>query len=100
MLLLWRDSSCIDVAAHVGSILEHMVRLAPTGRHLAFEHSVGARRYGGGPDRVYELLTERAGVRIFDIDGGGPLRPLRAAGRGAVPAPLVLLRPPLGLVLD
>ena len=28
---------CIDVGAHEGSILAHMVEFAPLGRHLAFE---------------------------------------------------------------
>ncbi|HVA04460.1 MAG TPA: FkbM family methyltransferase [Acidimicrobiales bacterium] len=31
------DSNCIDVGAHVGSVLSDMVRLAPKGRHMAFE---------------------------------------------------------------
>lgn len=31
------DSSCIDVGASQGAFLEHMVRIAPRGRHLAFE---------------------------------------------------------------
>jgi FkbM family methyltransferase len=31
------DSSCIDVGANVGAVLREMVRLAPGGRHLAFE---------------------------------------------------------------
>jgi FkbM family methyltransferase len=31
------DSNCVDVGCHEGSILADMVRLAPTGRHIAFE---------------------------------------------------------------
>lgn len=31
------ESDCIDVGAHQGGFLQHMVRLAPQGRHLAFE---------------------------------------------------------------
>ena len=31
------DSSCIDVGAHSGEILREIVRLAPRGRHFAFE---------------------------------------------------------------
>jgi FkbM family methyltransferase len=30
-------SNCVDVGAHRGSILEHIVRIAPEGRHFAFE---------------------------------------------------------------
>jgi FkbM family methyltransferase len=32
-----RDSNCIDVGAHIGATLSTLVRLAPQGRHLAFE---------------------------------------------------------------
>jgi FkbM family methyltransferase len=35
--VLSRESSCIDVGANVGGILQHFVRLAPAGRHMAFE---------------------------------------------------------------
>ena len=31
------DSSCIDVGAHTGDFLREMLRLAPEGRHIAFE---------------------------------------------------------------
>jgi hypothetical protein len=31
------DSNCIDVGAHIGSTLRLLLRLAPRGRHLAFE---------------------------------------------------------------
>ena len=31
------DSNCIDVGAHIGSTLSTLVRLAPRGRHIAFE---------------------------------------------------------------
>lgn len=32
-----RDSNCIDIGAHIGATLSTLVRLAPEGRHLAFE---------------------------------------------------------------
>lgn len=35
--VLRRDSCCIDVGANVGEVLVEMLRLAPDGRHLAFE---------------------------------------------------------------
>lgn len=35
--LLLPDSCCVDVGAHRGDILWHMVRLAPRGTHYAFE---------------------------------------------------------------
>lgn len=31
------DSCCVDVGAHAGTCLDDMVRIAPNGRHLAFE---------------------------------------------------------------
>jgi len=31
------DSNCIDVGANVGSVLIHIVRAAPLGRHIAYE---------------------------------------------------------------
>jgi FkbM family methyltransferase len=35
--LLEPDSDCLDVGAHAGSVLAEMVRLAPRGRHVAWE---------------------------------------------------------------
>jgi FkbM family methyltransferase len=35
--ILKRDSSCIDVGAHNGDILRHMIEVAPAGNHHAFE---------------------------------------------------------------
>jgi len=35
--VLERDSNCIDIGASAGAILEHVVRLAPSGTHFAFE---------------------------------------------------------------
>ncbi len=40
---------------------------------MVFEHGLGsADHYGTTPDDVFELLVPRAGLRIFDLDGGGP----------------------------
>ena len=35
--VLRRDSNCIDVGAHAGSMLQRMLRVAPQGRHIAIE---------------------------------------------------------------
>jgi len=35
--VLRRNSSCIDVGAHYGNILCHMIEIAPLGKHYAFE---------------------------------------------------------------
>lgn len=58
--VLARDSICIDVGCHEGEILDEMLRLAPDGRHYAFEplphlHDLLARKYAGA-----------ANVRLFD----------------------------------
>ena len=39
-LVAWtvpRDGHCIDVGAHAGEILAELVRVAPGGRHIAYE---------------------------------------------------------------
>jgi FkbM family methyltransferase len=36
-VVLAPDSNCIDVGSHVGGVLQEMVRLAPAGRHIAYE---------------------------------------------------------------
>jgi FkbM family methyltransferase len=35
--VLRRDSCCVDVGAHAGSFVSDMLRIAPEGRHIAFE---------------------------------------------------------------
>lgn len=35
--LLREDSNCVDVGAHRGSVLQHLVHLSPRGHHIAFE---------------------------------------------------------------
>jgi FkbM family methyltransferase len=35
--LLEADSDCLDIGAHEGVVLREMVRLAPNGRHIAWE---------------------------------------------------------------
>jgi FkbM family methyltransferase len=50
--------------------IETIVRYRPT---VVFEHGRGAApHYATGPRDVYALLCERAGLRIFDLDGQGP----------------------------
>ncbi len=34
---LWPDAGCVDVGAHRGAVLGDIVRIAPQGRHIAFE---------------------------------------------------------------
>ena len=55
------------LAGALGTLREHR----PV---VAFEHGLGsADFYGTGPDDIWELLCERANLRIFDLDGRGPL---------------------------
>ena len=50
--------------------IETIVRYRPT---VVFEHGKGAApHYATRPRDVYALLCERAGLRIFDLDGQGP----------------------------
>ena len=40
---------------------------------VIFEHGKGsAAHYGTQPHHIYELLQDKAGLRIFDLDGNGP----------------------------
>jgi FkbM family methyltransferase len=49
------DSNCIDVGAHRGDVLKELVRLAPRGRHIAYEPVPGS----------YEQLRDRfPGVEV------------------------------------
>jgi FkbM family methyltransferase len=62
---LAEDSSCVDIGCHRGEVLADMVRLAPRGRHVAFEPV---------PDSHARLATEFPGVdvrhaAVSDSDG-------------------------------
>jgi len=67
--LLEPDSDCLDVGAHAGSVLREMARVAPRGRHLAWEPlpAFAARLREVFPDLdVREAaLSDRAGEREF-----------------------------------
>jgi FkbM family methyltransferase len=40
---------------------------------VVFEHGLGsADHYGTGPGDVFDVLTDGAGLRVFDLDGNGP----------------------------
>jgi FkbM family methyltransferase len=49
------DSNCIDVGSHRGDVLREFVRLAPSGRHIAYEPV---------PDSYESLRREFPGVEI------------------------------------
>jgi FkbM family methyltransferase len=74
--VLRKDSNCIDVGAHRGSILEQMVRLAPEGRHIAFEPYPGlgaelAERFPAVDVRTAALFNE-SGRRPFNARADEP----------------------------
>jgi FkbM family methyltransferase len=52
---LREDAGCLDVGAHVGSVLREIVRLAPRGRHVAWEPL---------PALAEELRARFAGVEV------------------------------------
>jgi FkbM family methyltransferase len=67
--LLRPDSDCLDVGAHEGAVLREMVRLAPKGRHVAWEPLPAfARRLRDEFPSVEvreAALSDRAGERAF-----------------------------------
>ncbi|HEV7750854.1 MAG TPA: FkbM family methyltransferase [Baekduia sp.] len=63
------DDDCIDVGANVGRVLEDIVRMAPQGRHVAFEpipdHAADLRRRFAQVDVHEAALAEEAGESSF-----------------------------------
>lgn len=64
----------IDVEGAEGKVMSGAIGVLERHRPLVvFEHGKGASpAYGTGPSEIYTILTERALLRIFDMDGGGP----------------------------
>lgn len=67
-----RDSNCIDIGCHLGSVLQQMIRLAPAGRHVAIEPvpHMAAWLKGKFPRvAIHQVaLSDRAGSASFIID--------------------------------
>ncbi len=70
--VLKHDSVCVDVGAHVGSVLVEMLKCAPQGRHFAFEPLPQCflklqKRFGKRPGvELFQLaLAEEAGSSSF-----------------------------------
>jgi FkbM family methyltransferase len=63
------DSNCVDVGAHQGAVLAEMVRVAPQGRHVAFEPipELAARLADRFPtvDVRAQALSNRSGTAEF-----------------------------------
>ncbi len=70
------DSDCVDVGAHAGSVLGEMVRLAPRGRHVAWEplpaFAAGLREAFPGVEVREAALGDSAGKRVFAHVVGDP----------------------------
>ena len=70
--ILRKDSNCVDVGASSGTLLYHMVRLAPLGRHMAFEplpeyYRLLRRKFANKNVAVSDLaLSDSAGVSEFN----------------------------------
>jgi FkbM family methyltransferase len=62
-------SDCLDVGAHAGSVLAEMVRIAPEGRHVAWEplpeFAARLREAHPGVEVREAALSDRAGERQF-----------------------------------
>jgi FkbM family methyltransferase len=67
--VLERGSDCLDVGAHEGVVLGEMVRLAPSGRHVAWEPlpalARGLRTKFPSVEVREAALSDRAGEREF-----------------------------------
>jgi FkbM family methyltransferase len=66
------DANCIDVGANVGNILDEFVRLAPRGRHIAYEPlpdiAAQLRRRFPSVDVRCAALSDRGGEATFHRD--------------------------------
>jgi FkbM family methyltransferase len=66
---LREDSDCLDVGAHAGSVLREIVRLAPRGRHVAWEpppaFAAALREAFPGVEVREAALAGEAGEREF-----------------------------------
>jgi FkbM family methyltransferase len=65
----------IDVEGAEQQVLEGAMQTISTYRPtLVFEHGTAAREYGTSPEAIFDLLSDGAGLRIFDLEGNGPYR--------------------------
>jgi FkbM family methyltransferase len=63
----------IDVEGAEGQVLEGAIETLARHRPIvALEHGDAAALYGTTHAQVHALLCDRAGLRLFDMDGGGP----------------------------
>jgi FkbM family methyltransferase len=87
---LHEDSDCLDVGAHAGSVLREIVRLAPRGRHVAWEplpaFAAGLRLEFPGVEVREAALADAAGERelthVIDDPGWSGLAARPTPGGG------------------
>lgn len=88
--LVGPDDHCVDVGAHKGDVLRQFVRLAPNGRHVAFEPVPSLfegleREFGSAPVELHRVaLSETDGEAEFTFYPEHP--GLSGLGEAAVPA--------------
>jgi FkbM family methyltransferase len=74
--VLRKDSNCVDVGAHKGDLLQHMVAIAPAGRHDAFEalpHLASELRKRFPDVRIHELaVSDHSGKADFQYVENAP----------------------------
>lgn len=75
--LLRHDSNAIDIGCHIGSFLCEIVRLAPDGRHVAFEASPTKAgwlraRYALSVEIVDKAVSDVHGLAVFEEDDRRP----------------------------
>ncbi|WP_013320848.1 FkbM family methyltransferase [Gloeothece verrucosa] len=73
---LKNDSVCVDIGAHTGTILKHMIDLAPNATHFAFEpipHLANFLQTNFPQTRVYELaLSDESKEVEFNLVTNDP----------------------------
>jgi FkbM family methyltransferase len=74
--VLRRNSNCLDLGAHGGKFLEHMIAIAPQGRHYAFEalpHIAQKLRERFPQANVYPVaVSDRSGESDFQFVENDP----------------------------
>jgi FkbM family methyltransferase len=74
--LIRPDSNCIDIGCHLGSMLSHILRLAPKGKHMAFEpvplKAQWLRKKFPEVDTMQMAAADKAGEVAFNLNTKDP----------------------------
>jgi FkbM family methyltransferase len=76
-IIIQKSSNCIDIGCHTGEILDHILKLAPEGRHFAFEPIPGLfaglkKKYAGKADIFPFALANENGHTTFNFVRNAP----------------------------